>query len=211
MKRTGIALGLLLLMLCAGCGSGLRPTLLSPTPTGAVLPTDPKTVLLGTPVSNETSTPAVLPRPNETSTAPALPASGTPSVMIGDAVFAAELAITPAERVKGLSGRESLEPRTGMLFIFEDREASSFWMREMLFPLDFVWISEDCHVVEITSDVPFPEPDTETSSLPTYSPSVPAAYNFEINAGEANELGIGVGDAVRFTGIPDDAGDTCER
>ena len=134
-----------------------------------------------------------------------------PTVSIGDAVFVAELAITAAERTQGLSDREGLEPGTGMLFIFEGREVSSFWMRKMLFSLDFVWISEDCRVVDITPDVPFPEPGTSTSSLPTYRSSVPAAYNFEINAGEASELGIRVGDAVRFTGIPDHVGDTCER
>ena len=131
--------------------------------------------------------------------------------MIGDAVFPAELAVTSPERTKGLSDRDGLEPGTGMLFIFEDREASSFWMRKMRFPLDFVWISEDCHVVEITSNVPFSKPDTPTSSLPSYRPSTAAAYNFEINAGEASEFGIRVDDAVRFTGIPDHVGDTCER
>lgn len=121
------------------------------------------------------------------------------------------MAITPSERTKGLSDRESLEPRTGMLFIFEDRRASTFWMKGMRFPLDFVWISEGCRVADITSNVPFPKQDTPTSALPTYTSSVPAAYNFEINAGEAGELGIRVGDTVRFTGIQDHAGDTCER
>ena len=130
--------------------------------------------------------------------------------MIGDAVFPAELSVTSPERTKGLSDRDGLEPGTGMLFIFEDREVSSFWMRKMLFSLDFVWISEDCRVVDITSNVPFPKPDTPTSSLPSYRPSTSAAYNFEINAGEASEFGIRVDDAVRFTGIPDHVGDTCE-
>ena len=179
-------------------------------------------------ITNQTSTAATLPTANETSTATVLPvpSTSTPSpnpapayevleltsaVMIGDAVFPAELAVTSPERTKGLSDRDGLEPGTGMLFIFEDREASSFWMRKMRFPLDFVWISEDCHVVDITSNVPFPKPDTPTSSLPSYRPSTAAAYNFEINAGEASEFGIRVDDAVRFTGIPDHVGDTCER
>ena len=97
-----------------------------------------------------------------------------------------------------------------MLFVFENRRASSFWMKEMQFRLDFVWISEDCAVVDITRDVPNPVPNTATSVLPTYSSSVQAAYNFEINGGEAAELGIEVGDTVRFTSIPDEAGETCE-
>ena len=132
------------------------------------------------------------------------------AVIVGDTIFPAELAVTSPERTMGLSDRDGLEPGTGMLFIFENREASSFWMRKMLFSLDFVWISEDCRVVDITPNVPFPKPDTPTSSLPSYRSSAPAAYNFEINAGEASEFGISVGDAVRFTGIPDHVGDTCE-
>ena len=130
--------------------------------------------------------------------------------MIGGVLFPAELAVNSVERTKGLSERDGLEPGTGMLFIFEDREVSSFWMRKVRFSLDFVWISEDCRVVDITANVPFPKPGTDTSDLPSYRPSAPAAYNFEINGGEADELGIRVGDAVRFTGIPDHLGDTCE-
>ena len=192
------------------------------------IPFPPATIGANLTITNQTSTAATVPTANETSTATVLPVppTSTPSpnpapayevlelnsaVMIGDAVFPAELAVTSPERTKGLSDRDGLEPGTGMLFIFEDREASSFWMRKMRFPLDFVWISEDCHVVEITSNVPFSKPDTPTSSLPSYRPSTAAAYNFEINAGEASEFGIRVDDAVRFTGIPDHVGDTCER
>ena len=207
--------------------SDLSTPVPSPVSTRTRIPFPPATTV---PIyaTNETSTAATLPTANETSTATVLPVppTSTPSpnpapafevlelnsaVMIGDAVFPAELAVTSPERTKGLSDRDGLEPGTGMLFIFEDREASSFWMRKMRFPLDFVWISEDCHVVDITSNVPFSKPDTPTSSLPSYRPSTAAAYNFEINAGEASEFGIRVDDAVRFTGIPDHVGDTCER
>ena len=207
--------------------SDLSTPVPSPVSTRTRIPFPPATIAPLT-ITNQTSTAATLPTANETSTATVLPvpSTSTPSpnpapayevleltsaVMIGDAVFPAELAVTSPERTKGLSDRDGLEPGTGMLFIFEDREASSFWMRKMRFPLDFVWISEDCHVVDITSNVPFSKPDTPTSSLPSYRPSTAAAYNFEINAGEASEFGIRVDDAVRFTGIPDHVGDTCER
>ena len=207
---------------------GTRTRIPFPPATIAPVTTENETSTAATlSAQNETSTAATLPAQNETTTAATLPTSPTPTpspspapnyevlelnsaVMIGDAVFPAELAVTSPERTKGLSDRDGLEPGTGMLFIFEDREVSSFWMRKMRFALDFVWISEDCRVVEITADVPFPKPDTPTSSLPSYRSSAPAAYNFEINVGEAAELGIRVGDAVRFTDIPDHVGDTCE-
>ena len=186
------------------------------TSTAAILPGSNETSTAATlPVSNPTSTPPVTPVPPSPTPSPS-PASAyevlelNSAVMIGDTVFPAELAVTSPERTMGLSDRDGLEPGTGMLFIFESRQASSFWMRKMRFPLDFVWISEDCRVADITADVPFPKPDTPTSSLTSYRPSDAAAYNFEINAGEASEFGIRVGDAVRFTGIPDHVGDTCE-
>ena len=122
-------------------------------------------------------------------------------VTIGEAVFGAEVAHTPALRTRGLSGRDGLAPQTGMLFVYESGKAGSFWMRGMRFALDFVWISSACEVVRLTVDVPPPASNTGDSDLPTYRSPAPAAYVFEINAGEAAAYGIEVGDPVRFSGI----------
>ncbi len=123
-------------------------------------------------------------------------------VEIGEGTFPVEVADSPYERSEGLSYRESLADGTGMLFVFRNAHVPSFWMREMRFPLDFVWIGEDCTVVDITRDVPNPPLETPESDLPRYSPSEPALYNLEINAGEAARRGIGIGDGVRFRDVP---------
>ncbi len=115
--------------------------------------------------------------------------------------FDAEIAHTAGERNKGLSSRESLAPQTGMLFVFEAEARYGFWMVGMRFPLDFVWIGTNCEVVDITRNVPNPAPETPTSELPIYQPDAPAKYNLEINAGEADGLGIEPGDIARFEGI----------
>ena len=86
-----------------------------------------------------------------------------------------------------------------MLFVFESGKASSFWMKGMRFALDFVWISSNCEVVGVTEGVPPAASNSANSTLPTYSS--PAAYVFEINAGELAAHGIAVGDTVRFSGI----------
>ena len=88
-----------------------------------------------------------------------------------------------------------------MLFVFESGKASSFWMKGMRFALDFVWISSGCEVVGVTVDVPPPASNSANSTLPTYSSPSPAAYVFEINAGEVAAHGIAAGDTVRFSGI----------
>ena len=85
-----------------------------------------------------------------------------------------------------------------MLFIFETGVASFFWMKGMLFSLDFVWIGMDCMVVDLTPNVPV----GEKGEFPTYTSSVTAAYNFEINSGEAEKYGVEVGASVRFSNVP---------
>ncbi len=109
-----------------------------------------------------------------------------------------ELAESSEERIKGLSGRASLDAGTGMLFVFEKAERLRFWMREMEFSLDIIWISAGCQVVDISENVPAPEPGTPLADLPRYSPDAPAKYVLEINSGEAAALGLGVGDPVEF-------------
>jgi uncharacterized membrane protein (UPF0127 family) len=54
--------------------------------------------------------------------------------------------------------------------------------------------------VDITKEVPPPDPGQATSDLPTYRPSEPAQYVLEINAGEAESAGIHIGDMVEFGG-----------
>ena len=134
------------------------------------------------------------------------PSSG-PTVTVGDTAFEVEIARTSAERVQGLSGRESLMPMKGMLFVFETGKASTFWMRGMQFALDFVWIGEDCTVVDTTLNVLSPAPGTPNSELTTYRSAVPAAYTLEINAGEVERQGIDMGDRVSFSGISAEGAD----
>ena len=126
-----------------------------------------------------------------------------------EAAFSVELAVTPDERARGLSERDSLAPGTGMLFVFAPRRAGSFWMFRMRFPIDIVWISANCAVVDITVEAPAPDPDTPTSDLPTYSSSSDAGYVLEINAGKAAEQGIEIGDAVRFANVSNPEGQAC--
>lgn len=133
----------------------------------------------------------------------------TPTVTIGNVRFRAELAFEASSRQKGLSDRDYLERGTGMLFIFKDRTASPFWMFNMRFPLDFVWISDQCIVVDITHSVPSPSEDVHVKDLKLYAPQYPAAYNFEINAGEAKEFDLKLGERVTFSRIPQPIGETC--
>ena len=123
-----------------------------------------------------------------------------PFVQVDELVFPVELAADPESRIRGLSGRASMDSRTGMLFVFDNAERFRFWMKEMQFSLDIVWIGSNCKVVDISVNVPFPDPSTPLEDLLRYSPESRAKYVLEINGGEAADLGLGVGDQVKFLG-----------
>ena len=123
------------------------------------------------------------------------------TVAIDGKVINVEIANTPEERQQGLSGRTSLAVDGGMLFIFESKGVNpTFWMKEMLFPLDFIWIGSG-KVVKIDKNVPIPAPNTPDSGLKLYTAGQPVDYVLEVNAGFSDSNSIKVGDSVALTGI----------
>lgn len=173
-----------------------------PTPLPTLLPTSSPL-----PAATELSTPTALPVAGETlpatelptallaptplvlPTAEAVPEMHQSTVTIGDKTWPVELAITTQEKAQGLSGREVLPEGTGMLFIYDSDRPLSFWMPDMNFPLDMVWIDSTCRVVDATLNAPVPEPGQSRNDLPRFSPRSPAMFVLEINAGEFWEVG----------------------
>lgn len=106
-----------------------------------------------------------------------------------------ELALTLADQEKGLGGRASLGENQGMLFAFDHLDRYHFWMKDMKFPLDMIWIGEDMKVVYIKKDA------TPESYPQSFGPSISddfAKYVLEINAGFADKNNLKVGDSVVF-------------
>ena len=121
-------------------------------------------------------------------------------VRIGSLEFLVEVAADSDKQIKGLSGRQSLDAGTGMLFVFENEKRFRFWMRGMEISLDMVWINSECQVVDVSENVPPPERDMPLDDLPRYSPESPAKYVLEINGGESAARGLLIGDHVAFVG-----------
>ena len=113
-------------------------------------------------------------------------------VVLGGKTFLMETATTPAEQERGLSGHAPLSDNSGMLFIFDKPDNYGFWMKDMLFPLDIIWISSDFHIVHI-------EKNLSAQTYPTiYYPNAPAEYVLEISAGESDKNNIKIGDLVKI-------------
>jgi len=115
-------------------------------------------------------------------------------IMIGERVVLVEIKDTEEERRQGLSNRENLDKDTGVLFIFEELGKYDFWMKEMKFDLDFIWIKGE-EVVEITEGVKAPKEGEKPVRL---RPKVLVDRVLEVNSGWVKDNEIKVGDGVRF-------------
>jgi uncharacterized protein len=117
-------------------------------------------------------------------------------VYVGDDISVrVEVAETMDRRERGLSGHAPLADDEGMYFIFDSPDRYAFWMKEMLFPLDLIWINADT-IVDITTDVPAPVPGQ--TELPLYRPVAPADKVLEVNAGFAKRHGLRLGMPVKL-------------
>lgn len=112
-------------------------------------------------------------------------------VKINNKIINVEVMATKAQQMQGLSGKEKLEENNGMLFVYQDKQIRSFWMKEMLFPIDIIWI-DDNKIVDFNKNVPIPSKE----KIPTVSPKKPINYVLEINAGFIDKNGFKIGDKV---------------
>ena len=117
-----------------------------------------------------------------------------PKLQINNQVFTIELALTEPQQRQGLSGREMLPENHGMLFVYPGKNMYSFWMKDMKFALDFIWI-DDTTVVDITKNV---LPPTITGNTLTVMPNQQVNRILELNAGTVDRVGIKKGDTVTF-------------
>ena len=191
---------LVFIAMVLACGGTATPT---PSPVAAPSPMPTLVTAQATVEQDQSPTPipvaatATIKREQlPTATVPA--AVRGPVVSIGGADFTVELALTAEEQIQGLSGRPTLTKDTGMLFVYQAPSTYSFWMPDMHFPLDIVWIASDCTVADVTLNALPPAPGQANQDLPLYSPKAPAQYVLEINAGEADAKGIREGVSVEF-------------
>lgn len=105
-----------------------------------------------------------------------------------------ELAQTPKQWETGLSGRQGIGESQGMVFIFPQSHIPVFWMKDMQFPIDIIWIQDG-----IVKDITYSAPTPSTSILPTYSPRSPVNQVLETRAGWAAQHAISIGDMFSLT------------
>lgn len=114
------------------------------------------------------------------------------TLVIGEKSYKYETAATQSEQERGLSYRQSLGKNNAMLFVFQQPAQECFWMKDMNFPLDIIWLDANKQVVHIEQNV---SPSTYPNS---FCPPVAAKYVVEVNAGSTAGGKLKLGDRISF-------------
>lgn len=127
---------------------------------------------------------------NKTTTPLLVPSRG--DVVINEKVFSVLIMDTATGRQNGLSHRKYLLSDEGMLFVFEKEDFHGFWMKDMLFSIDMIWIDANLRVVHVERSV---SPKTYPK---VFSPESKSLYVLEVLAGQSDINNIKIGDGVKI-------------
>ena len=106
---------------------------------------------------------------------------------LGDTDLLLEIAESPEERTKGLSGRETLSLVDGLLFVYPEEDLHGIWMKGMKFPIDIIWFNREKEIIHFESEV---HPETFPKA---FYPESTALYVLEVSAGRVEKEGWEVG------------------
>lgn len=121
----------------------------------------------------------------------------TPTAKIGRWEFKLIVARSEKERGVGLSKFDKLPKDFGMIFLFDRPGLYSFWMKDMKFPIDIIFIRGN-KIVTIYPDLKPPKPN---DNLPVLSPETPSDKVLEINAGLSKKYNFKNGDEVKISNL----------
>ena len=113
-------------------------------------------------------------------------------IVLANKLFTVEVVDTDKLLEQGLSGRDSLSLDSGMLFDLGSADRHGFWMKDMNFAIDIIWIDGNWKVVHIEKSV---SPETYPK---VFYPQSPASFVLEILAGQSDKIGLKVGDIVKL-------------
>lgn len=125
------------------------------------------------------------------------PFKPTKEAVLGDQTFKIKIAESEQEKEIGLSQTERMPDDYGMIFTFKEDGFYPFWMRDMKFPIDIIFINDN-KVVKIFSEV---SPPKENEGLRLYVSDKPADTVLEINAGLSEKHNIKEGDSINISDL----------
>ncbi|MBT4209306.1 MAG: DUF192 domain-containing protein [Candidatus Komeilibacteria bacterium] len=120
------------------------------------------------------------------------------TVTINDYVFKTEVVQSEKDVTRGLSGREILADNQAMFFILPEKKIYRFWMKDMKFNIDLLWI-DDNKIVGFEKNMQAFENITSANDLPAYSSPQAVDRVLEIKAGLIDSLDIKIGDIINIS------------
>jgi uncharacterized membrane protein (UPF0127 family) len=115
-------------------------------------------------------------------------------------IIQADIADTDCKKTLGLSGRTTLTDGQGMLFLFNTLGSYGFWMKDMNFPLDIIWIDNTLSITGIESNLATSTYDVmDPSQSEIFGQKYSAEYVLEVPAGYVDRNNIKVGDKIIFS------------
>lgn len=115
-------------------------------------------------------------------------------VFIAGQELKVKLAKTSDQKSIGLGNTKVLASDAGMLFVYNNYVIPSFWMKDMDFPIDIIWIKDDL-VVGFEKDL---KPQSSNINLPIYQPKTFINYVLEVNSGFVDKYSLKIGDKVKL-------------
>lgn len=114
-----------------------------------------------------------------------------PGLSLRETCYPLERAETRTAQIRGLSNRDSLPPKTGMLFVFEQPMEQCIWMKDMMFDIDIIWLDDTKKISKIMRYV-------SPSTYPNSFCGQATKYVVELNSGEADKLELSIGQTLAF-------------
>lgn len=115
------------------------------------------------------------------------------NIKINNMDITVEIADTPRLKRQGLMFRTHLREKNGMIFLFDKPQKTNFWMKNVNFPLDLVFIYKN-KIVKIYNKLP----TCKNKPCPIYPSGVLTDYALELNGGFCQKYGIQVGQKIIF-------------
>ena len=106
----------------------------------------------------------------------------------------ADLVKTEEDRMRGLMFRKTINEDQGMLFVFESEGLYSFWMKDMNFSIDILWLDGQKRIIHLEHDVP----PCKKEPCPSYGPTLPSKYVLELKAGSIKKRNLKLYDRIDF-------------
>ncbi len=117
------------------------------------------------------------------------------NVTVNGLVLRTDISANNEQRTKGLSVKDGLAENEAMLFVFDNEGEHTFWMKNMKFPIDIIWINSNKTVVHIEHSL---QPCNLEFLCPTYNPGEDSLYVLETVGGFAEKHDVVQGSQVEF-------------